>query len=100
MLFRSQFKLVDGDLLTQIKSLMDVFEPALDAMAEGCVICLNPKGTLAWLDVAWVRENIASDRQYNILLAQVELNKLRDFFSHLFQGYQTTTSVSQAAVQQ
>jgi hypothetical protein len=69
-------------------------------MAEGCVICLNPKGTLAWLDVKWVKDNVSSERIYNILLAQVELNKLRDFFSHLFQGYQTTTSVSQAAVQQ
>src|ERR1039458_5387476 len=76
----AQFKLVDGDVLTQITSLMDVFEPALDVMAQGCVICLNPRGTLTWLDVAWIKENLSSERIYSILLAQVEVNRLRPRF--------------------
>jgi len=42
-----------------------------------------------------VQENISSMRQWNIIQAQVEANKLRDFFSKLSQSGQQIQMMTQ-----
>jgi len=70
----------------KIVGLMDLFEPAFNLMAECCAICLSPMDS-SEINAEWVSKNLSSYRIVNIIKAQVELNKLRDFFSELFQGF-------------
>jgi len=81
------FKMAGDDWWDKIVGLMDVFEPALNLMVNCCVICLNPRGEKDYVTKEWVSANISSNRILNIIKAQVELNKLRDFFSELFRGF-------------
>lgn len=93
------FKVVDNDLFQNILSLMDVFEPVQDFLAEACSICLNPpRGNpptkkLEWLTPNWVKFNLSNYRIAVIITAQVEVSKMRDFFSILFQGFQSVSTV-------
>lgn len=96
----ASFKLTDDDVFAQITGLMDVFEPVFDVMCECCVICLNHDGKLEWLNADWVGKNMTSYRIMSVIQAQTELNKLRDFFSVLFQGFQNTSATAKAAVLQ
>lgn len=96
----ASFKLTDDDVFGQIVGLMDVFEPVFDVMCACCVICLNHDGELKWLDDEWVGKNLTSYRIMSIIQAQTELNKLRDFFSVLFQGFHNTSATARAAVLQ
>jgi hypothetical protein len=93
------FKVVDNDLFQNILSLMDVFEPIQDFLAEACSLCLNPpkgnppKKKNDWLTPEWVKYNLSNYRIATIITAQVEVSKMRDFFSILFQGFQSVATV-------
>ena len=93
------FKVVDNDLFQNILSLMDVFEPVQDFLAEACALCLNPprgnppKKKNEWLTPEWVKYNLSNYRIATIITAQVEVSKMRDFFSILFAGFQSVATV-------
>jgi len=93
------FKVVDNDLFQNILSLMDVFEPVQDFLAEACSLCLNPprgnppKKKNEWLTPEWVKYNLSNYRIATIITAQVEVSKMRDFFSILFDGFQSVATV-------
>ena len=88
------FKVVDADLFQNILSLMDLFEPVQKFLTKCCVLCLDPprgdppKKKFDFLTESWVSHNLSNYRITAILMAQVEVSKMRDFFSILFQGFQ------------
>lgn len=90
------FEILDGDVAQKIKSAIETFEPTFDLLCEACAIALNPnkKGNV---DMEWVKENISTYRIWTILRAQLEIQRLRDFFSQLSQGSRGTTMMTRAA---
>lgn len=80
------FELLEGDVGKKITSLLETFEPTFDLMAEACVMILNPRGKEKELTKEWMQLNLSCYRQWNIIYAQVEVNRLRDFFSQLSRG--------------
>lgn len=90
----------DGrDILEKITNLADMFEPVQDVLAQLCSICLNPKKKLTHVTPEWVKNNLSNYRIVHILLAQTEVNRMRDFFSTLFQGFQRGTTLSRVSAQ-
>jgi hypothetical protein len=78
--------LMDGDVAKKLVQVMNTFEPALDVMVSICTLCLNPFGEDEEVDEKWVADHVSSTRILKIVTAQFQCNKLRDFFSLLFQG--------------
>jgi hypothetical protein len=76
------FELLEGDAGKKIIAVLETFDPTFDLMAETCVMILDPKGKNS-ITMQWIQNNISSYRQWNIIYAQVEVNRLRDFFSQL-----------------
>jgi hypothetical protein len=81
-------KNMDTPFEKQIEGFLNTFDGAFDVLADGVVLILNPFGKKAEVTTEWVQNNISSNRQYSIILAQIEVNRLRDFFSRLFQSGQ------------
>lgn len=73
--------LAGGDAARKIVSILDSFEPLLDVLAYAATLALNPYGEEEGIDEEWVRENISSTRIMQIVTAQGEANRMRDFFS-------------------
>lgn len=78
--------LMEGDAAKKIVNMMDTFEPMLEAIVSVCTICLDPFGEEEDVNEEWVRQNLSSTRIVKIVTAQMQCNKMRDFFSLLFQG--------------
>ena len=73
--------LVEGDAARKIVSILDSFEPLLDVMAYAATLALNPYGEDEDITEEWVRETLSSTRIMQIVTAQGEANRMRDFFS-------------------
>lgn len=78
----------------QISSFLDTFDNAFDIMSDTVVLCLNPFGKDERVTKQWVQDNVSSSRQFNILQAQMEVNRLRDFFSQLYRAGQKMESLT------
>jgi hypothetical protein len=78
--------MLEGDASKKIVQIMNTFEPMLDVMAGVAAICLNPYGEDEEITEDWVKDNLSSTRIAKIVTAQLEANKMRDFFSLLFRG--------------
>ena len=78
--------MLEGDAATKIVKIMHTFDPALEVMVSVCTLCLNPFGEEADVNEEWVRRNMSSARIVKVITAQIECNRMRDFFSLLFQG--------------
>jgi hypothetical protein len=78
--------MLEGDAAKKIVQIMNTFEPMLDVMAGIAAISLNPYGEDDDITDEWVRENMSSTRIAKIVMAQIEANRMRDFFSLLFRG--------------
>src|ERR1017187_7940823 len=63
---------------TKLEKVIDSMPMALETMAELTAICLNPFGRTD-IDAEWVRNNVSSVRQLNILEAQITASRFRDF---------------------
>lgn len=84
-----------------IVSFLDSFDGGFDILADAAVLILNPKGKRPEITAEWVANNISANRLYSIVMAQVEVNKLRDFFSRLFQsGLKLETLVNPPNIRQ
>jgi hypothetical protein len=79
-------KFLEGDASKKIVQLMNTFEPMLTVMGGIAAICLNPYGEDEDITEEWVIEHLSSTRIVKVVMAQVEANHMRDFFSLLFQG--------------
>jgi len=69
------------DIEVAMKNLMDVVDPTMELLSEATALILNPRNKEPEITPEWVQENLASYRIWNILTAQMEVNKMRDFFS-------------------
>lgn len=78
--------LMDGDMAKKLVQVMNTFDPMLEVMTSVCTLCLNPFGEEEGVDEKWVADNLSSTRIVKVVTAQSQCNKLRDFFSLLFQG--------------
>ena len=83
--------ILEGDAAKKVLQLMNTFEPLLDVMICVCTICLNPYEEDKEVDEEWVRNNLGSTRIVKIVSAQLEANKMRDFFSLLFRNTKLLT---------
>lgn len=85
---------IDKPVEEKVAGFLETVENGFDLLAEATVLVLNPRGKKAFVTQEWVQDNISSIRQWNIVQAQADANKLRDFFSQLSRsgrGIQTMT---------
>lgn len=78
--------LLEGDVSSKIIKIMNTFEPAFETMVAVSCICLNPYEEDKEVTEEWVRDHLSSTRILRVVMAQFEVNHMRDFFSLLFQG--------------
>lgn len=81
-----------------IVSFLETFDGAFDILTDAVALILNPFGKIkdlngVLIDSSWVANNVSSNRCYSIILAQVEVNKLRDFFSRIFASGQRAQTI-------
>jgi hypothetical protein len=86
------FNMLEGDVGKKITTLLETLDPGFDLMANACVMILNPRGKEKDIDRAWVQDNLSSYRQWNIINAQIQINRLRDFFSQISRGSKGMTT--------
>jgi len=79
----------------KVKAVLELGTGGFKVMAELVKIILNPRGKKTDITTEWVQNNVSSMRMWNIIQAQVEANKLRDFFSKLSQSGQTIQTMTQ-----
>ena len=73
-------RIAEGDVESKLMSVIEMFDPALDIVAELVAVVLDPYGKDPSITFEWVQENISSYRQWNIIVAQERVNRVRDFF--------------------
>jgi len=81
-----------------IINFLETFDGAFDILTDAVAIILNPFGKIKDMngkniDPEWVGNNVSSNRCYSIILAQVEVNRLRDFFSRVFASGQRAQTI-------
>lgn len=81
-----------------IVNFLETFDGAFDILSDAVSLILNPTGKRkdcngVLINSEWVANNISSNRSYSIILAQVEVNKLRDFFSRVFASGQKAQTI-------
>lgn len=92
---------IDQPFEAKAKAFMDLFYESFDILAEAVVIILNPFNKKTFVTREWVQNNIGSDRQWNIVEAQIGVNRLKDFFSRVSQsGLMTQTAMTGQRFQQ
>jgi len=72
------------------KAYFSAFDEGFNILADAVVIILNPFGDDKDITRQWVKKNISSNRQWQIIEAQLKVNRVKDFFSKLFQSGQST----------
>ncbi len=84
---------MDQPFETVMGDFMETFESGFDILASAVALILNPFGEDEEITPDWVSRRISSNRQYSIVQAQVEVNKLRDFFSRVFRDGQNAGTI-------
>jgi hypothetical protein len=91
---------MDRTFEDKIKAFLETFEGAFDLIADATVLVLNFDGADAEVTRAWCQANMTSWRMWNIVKAQMEVNRLRDFFSEVsLSGKKTQTMTTPLNVQ-
>jgi hypothetical protein len=84
---------IDQPFEVKAKAFLELFDEAPAMMADAVVIVLNPFGKRKDINREWVQNNISSNRQWNIIEAQIQVNRLKDFFSRISRSGQTTQTM-------
>lgn len=79
-------KNMDQSFEKTLEGFLNTFDGAFDIMTDAMLLVLNPFGKREDITREWVANNISSNRMYSIILGQIEVNRLRDFFLRLFQS--------------
>lgn len=79
---------LDNSTMEQFNGILQQLPSALDAAADLVAVCLDPWGEDN-IDSRWVKHNISISRITNIIFAQVEANRYRDFFSKGSRSYRS-----------
>lgn len=74
---------MDKSVEDRVRGFLETVDGGMELMAEAVVLVLNPRGKKAYVTKEWVQFNVSSLRQWNILQAQLDASKLRDFFSRV-----------------
>lgn len=80
---------MDLSTAQQLQMILSNLPEALDVASELAAICLNPWGEHPEITSKWVQDNLSTYRIANILIAQSEVNKYRDFFSNGFRLFRS-----------
>ena len=92
---------MDKPFEEKAKAFMDLFDDSFDMLADAVVIVLNPFGKRTDITRTWVQASIGSDRQWRIVEAQIQVNRIKDFFSRVSQsGLATQTMLTGQRFQQ
>lgn len=84
---------IDKPFEEKAKAFLELFDESFDMLSEAVVICLNPFNKNSKVTKEWVQNNISSIRQWQIIEAQIKVNRLKDFFSKLSQSGQSTQTM-------
>jgi hypothetical protein len=76
--------MLEGDAAKKVVQLMNTFEPVLDAMVSVTAVILNPYNEDEEVTDDWVRNHLNATRIVKVVTAQMEAQRMRDFFSLLF----------------
>jgi len=80
------FNMMEGDVAKKLTTIAEALDPTFDIMADAVVMILNPREQIKEINREWVQDNLSSYRQWNIIYAQFQVNRLRDFFSQVSRG--------------
>lgn len=77
------------EMASKIQTAIEIVPEALEIMAELVSIALNPykESEYDFVTTEWVKNNLSSYRQFNIIMGQVSVSRIRDFFSAAYQGF-------------
>lgn len=85
---------IDAPFETKLRNFLELFDESFEMMSEIVSLILNPFGKKQFkgqpITREWVQENVSSNRQWQIIEAQVQVNRIKDFFSKLSQSGQMT----------
>jgi len=84
---------IDKPFEERVNSYLGLFQEFPDLMANSVVVILNPFEDRKDVDRSWVQRNISSNRQWNIIEAQIKVNRIKDFLSRLSQSGQSTQTM-------
>lgn len=74
----------DGDLNEKFGQFQSLFDPSLDLLCDVAALVLNPYDEDKEITSDWVSKHLASWRIWNLVMAQININRVRDFFSVVF----------------
>jgi hypothetical protein len=81
----AEFKLdMESSTIDKFQSLIEAFPELLTVITELVIIILDPWGEDNEIDEEWVSRHLSSNRLLAIIIAQIDLNKYRDFFLNGF----------------
>lgn len=93
------FSRVDDQAESKVLAVIDQIEPLMNLLSDAVVIALNPRGKLSYIDREWVQNNVSTQRQWAITMAQMEIQRLRDFFSQLSRSSMGLGTATRAIIQ-
>lgn len=79
-------KTLDLPFEKRMTAFFNTVDGGFDILSNATSLVLNPFGEDQDITPEWCKKNLTSVRQWNIVRAQIEVNKLRDFFSQLFES--------------
>ena len=74
---------MDKPVEDRVRGFLETVDGGMELMSEAVVLVLNPRGKKDFVTKEWVQSNLSSLRQWNILQAQLDASRLRDFFSRV-----------------
>lgn len=87
----SEFKLdLESSSIDKFQSILQASPEILDVVADMVAIILDPWDEDVKMDDMWVKRNMSSHRLLSVIIAQMEVNKYRDFF---FNGFRLSKSL-------
>ena len=72
--------------LSKLNKMVSMIPGALDTLAECTAICLNPYDEHSDVNGEWVMNNLNVYKMYNVLQAQANASRWRDFFLAVYQA--------------
>ena len=83
---------MDEPMEKKFRLALDAVDDSFDLLAQCCALVLNPFEKTE-VTKEWVKSNLSSNRVWNIVFAQIEANRLRDFFSQISQAGNSMTNM-------
>lgn len=95
-------ELISNKLVTEqtLGAVFEMLDPTLDLVGDLVALALNPFGEHKDVDGAWVTANLPLWRCWNVIMAQININRVRDFFSKAFLDSSEGMMITKADSQQ